>query len=65
MKMRTPVARPVPRRLKGIVTVLRKLKRSVHDGLSVRLTYHPAGQVHVEAGQTHVLGLWSEGGLRP
>ena len=34
-----------------------ELKRTVYDELGVRLTYHPDGQVHVEADQPHVLGV--------
>jgi len=45
-------------RLKDIAAVLAnadpELKRSVYDELGVRLTYHPDGEIQVEAGQPHV-----------
>ncbi len=48
-------------RLKDIVAVLGRadpqLKRQVYDELGVRLTYQPDGEVHVEAGGPHVLGV--------
>jgi hypothetical protein len=33
------------------------LQRTVYDELGVRLTYHPSGEVHVDAGDPHVLGV--------
>ena len=66
---RKPTERPLTQaevstlvaRLKDIVAVLKtadpELKRSVYDELGVRLTDHPDGQVHVEAGQPHVPGV--------
>jgi site-specific DNA recombinase len=74
---RKPTERPLTQaevktlvaRLKDIVAVLKnadpELKRSGYDELGVRLTYHPDGQVHVEAGQPHVLGVRVGGGLEP
>jgi site-specific DNA recombinase len=56
-------------RLKDIVAVLAgadpELKRTVYDELGVRLTYHPSGEVHVEAATRMYLGFVSEGGLEP
>ncbi len=53
-------------RLKDIVAVLAgadpELKRTLYDELGVRLTYHPSGEVHVEAGDPHVLGVRVGGG---
>ena len=53
-------------RLKDIVSVLARadpaLKRSVYDELGIRLTYHPDGEVHVEAGAPGVLRVGVEGG---
>ncbi|GAC1602031.1 MAG: recombinase family protein [Acidimicrobiales bacterium] len=53
-------------RLKDIVAVLGnadpELKRTVYDELGVRLTYDPNGEVHVEAGESRVLGVGVEGG---
>jgi len=56
-------------RLKDIVAVLASAepdaKRTVYDELRVRLTYHPDGRVHVEAGDPRLLGVGVGGGLRP
>ena len=56
-------------RLKDIVSVLARadpaLKRSVYDELGIRLTYHPDGEVHVEAGAPGVLRVGVEGGTFP
>jgi site-specific DNA recombinase len=53
-------------RLRDIVAVLAnadpELKRTVYEELGVRLTYHPSGEVHVEAGDPHVLGVRVGGG---
>jgi site-specific DNA recombinase len=61
-----PEVRALVLRLKDIVAVLRnadpELRRSVYDELGVQLTYRPDGEVHVEAGQPHVLGVRVGGG---
>src|SRR5205807_157492 len=53
-------------RLKDIVAVLGRadpeVKRRVYEELGVRLTYHPDGRVHVEAGDPRVLGVGVGGG---
>ena len=52
--------------LKDIVATLRRadpdVKRKVYDEIGVSLTYHPDGQVHVEAGDSRVLRVGVGGG---